>query len=349
MLALGVALSVGFAACSDDNDDDNTGGGEIVNPTPGEVPPFTTNLNAEGLYRGDYNDSGCGNILVGISDNTIVYDEDTNQYAGDGKMIAISFYTLLAEDPDFPVLVQGKYTGSATCAKGTFNIGSESYITTYRNGVPTQSSITKGTVTVTTYGDDVYAIDGTVFAGNLPTEVHYVGKIPMYNRSFLGQMSNLTSNVQLTGIKNAAMIDYGNYYSDASDYIMVGLCDDNYTLLENYGGGQCIWLGLNVTVGAAGIPSGTYTLLNSAEMDEDDDFMPFSALDGFYYPPLNGFYGSWFFNSDNGVEAAVKSGTVTVTNKGSNKYSFVINTKDGHGNTITGTFEGTVVYIDAKM
>ena len=345
MLALCVAMSVSFAACSDDKDDD---GYEVVDPTTPEAPEFTTNLISEGQYRGDYYDAGSGNILIGISDNTIVYDEETGKYVGNGKMIAISFNTATAEDPDFATLVQGKYTGNNSNTKGTFTLGGQTYVVTYKDGKATKATVTKGTINVTTYGDGVYQIEGSLVTGGGATPVYYVGKIPMYNRSFTGCMSNLTSGIELSGLKYAAIINQGTYYSDQSEYAMVGLAGDNYTLLENYGDGQCIWLGLNVSLGSTGVPSGTYSVLNSNEMGDDEDFEPFTAIDGFYYPPLDGFYGSWYYHTGAGVEAAIKSGNVTVVNKGNNQYTFTFNLKDGHGNPITGTYEGTFVYIDNK-
>lgn len=347
MLALCVAMSVSLAACSDDNNDD-TSGGEVVNPNPTEAPEFTTNLLSEGQYRGDYYDSETGNILVGISDKSIVYDAEKKKYVGNGKMIAISFNTAIAEDPDFATLVQGKYTGNNTHAKGSITLGGETYVVTYRDGNATKTTVTKGNITVTAYGDGVYAIEGSLVTAGGATKVDYVGKIPMYNRSFSGTMSNLTAGVQVTGFKQAAIINHGTYYSDQSEYIMVGLAGDDYTLLENVGNGQCVWFSLNVSLGSVGIPSGTYSLLNSAEMDEDDDFDPFTAIDGFYYPPLDGFYGSWYYHTGAGVEAAIKTGNITVTNKGNNLYSISFNVKDGHGNPITGSYEGTFVYIDNK-
>ncbi|MDE7411472.1 MAG: hypothetical protein K2M94_05470 [Paramuribaculum sp.] len=347
MLALGLAMIVGFVACSEENNDIPE---EEVKPTPAPAvePEFTTNLLSEGQYRGDYFDSGSGNILIGISDNTIVYDENTNQFTGSGKMIALCFNTVIAENPDFAQLEEGAYSGNKTNDKGTFTLGGKSYITTYTDGKPSKSAITKGSVIVSAYGDNVYAIEGVLTTDNEKTEIYYVGKIPIYNRSYLGVYSNLTSSVQLPEFNQAALIDQGTFYSSQSDYIMLGLAGEDYTILENYGNGQCIWVGFNVNLGSAGVPSGTYPLIVSSEMGADEEFVPFTVLDGFYFPPLDGIYGSWYFYAGSGLEAAIKTGNVTVVNKGNDEYSFILDVKDGHGNSIKGNYEGSVVYIDNK-
>ena len=344
MLALCVAMSVSFAACSDDNDDDNNGGGgqTPVNPT---VPEFTTNLVAEGQYRGDWYDTGNGNILLGISDKSIVYDVSKEEYVGSGKTIVIDINTILPEDPDFATIVQGKYTGNNTHDKGTFTLGGNSYVLTYNDGKVTKSLATKGTINITAYGDGVYAVEGSLVTNSGATKVSYVGNIPIYNRSFSGAASNLKNSVNLTGFTQGVMIDNGTFYSETSDYIMVGIAEQDFSLIANYGNGRCVWLGFNVTVGAEGVPSGTYTLLNSTEMGEDEDFMPFTVLDGFYFPPLDAFFGSWYFYAGGGIEAAIKSGTVTVNNKGNDRYSISFNVKDGHGNDIKGSYDGEFVYI----
>ncbi|MDE6783081.1 MAG: hypothetical protein K2J17_05095, partial [Paramuribaculum sp.] len=275
-------------------------------------------------------------------------DLEPDKFTGNGKMIAICFCTAIAEDPDFAELVQGKYTGNNTHDKGSFTLGGQSYIVTYTNGKATKAAVTQGNVTVTAYGDGVYSIEGTLITGAGATKVNYVGKIPMYNRSFLGSMSNLTSAVQLPEFKAVAMINHGTYYSDQTEYIQLGLAGENYTLLNNYGDGQCVWFALNVNLGANGIPSGTYSVIDSGAMGEDEDFNPFTIIDGFYYPPLDASYGSWYYYSGGGVEAAIKGGNVTVLNKGNNQYTVNINVKDGHGNAITGSYEGEIVYIDAR-
>lgn len=97
-------------------------------------------------------------------------------------------------------------------------------------------------------------------------------------------------------------------------------------------------LSVNVTPGSStGIPSGTYTVIDALTAD---DYDVNTLLSGVYEPAYGGYFGAWYFSTTGKVEASLRSGTVTVTNRGGNEYTFEIDLKDGYGHRITGSYAG---------
>ncbi len=344
-LAFCAAMSISFAACSDDDNNSTPAGGD--EPQEPSIPEFTSEWTAEGYYKGDYYDNGSGNVFVGLTENSLVFDEDEEDYTGDGKVIVIDFNTVLAQNPDFATISEGDYVAAETNAEGTINLDSESYITFYSGTTSQMLDVTEGQIKVTPYGDGIYALEGTLTTEDgTETEVKFVGKIPIYNRTDEGCMSNLTGNVEINTFSQGAALYGGMIFTESSDYYMVMIAEKDYNLDFGYGSGRALYLGLNVTPGSTdGIPSGTYNLIS---IEEADDYDPFTALDGFYMPYYGGYYGAWYFHTYEGIEAAARTGSVTVTNKGNNIYTVTFDLKDGHGNSITGTYNGALDLYDAS-
>ena len=86
-----------------------------------------------------------------------------------------------------------------------------------------------------------------------------------------------------------------------------------------------------------GIPSGTYTVIDALTAD---DYDVNTLLSGVYEPAYGGYFGAWYFSTTGKVEASLRSGTVTITNRGGNEYTFEIDLKDGYGHRVTGSYAG---------
>lgn len=337
-VAICLAASTTMWSCSDNDD---------PTPPPVNPPALTTEWDSEAYYKGDYYDNSTGNLWVGLISTSLTYSEDDEDYVGNGKIILIDFNTALAENPDFATLKPGDYVCADTHAEGTINLDDESYVTVYtENASPEMLSVTDGYINVS-LTDGIYTIEGTLTTSDgTETEVKYVGPLAIYNRSDEGHKSNITGNITLSALTQGLALYGGEVFTSTSDYYMLIISEADYDVESNFGPGQAINLGLNVTPGSnTGIPSGTYTLIDPMEAD---DYDPFTALGGFYEATYGGFYGAWYFYSLKGLEASAATGTVTVDNKGNNQYTITLNLKDGYGHAITGTYTGALQLEDVS-
>lgn len=84
---------------------------------------------------------------------------------------------------------------------------------------------------------------------------------------------------------------------------------------------------------------GDYKVLTS--IDSLSDLIPFSIIPGELYNEIK--YYSWYFGS---VESPLINGDLNVTSINKDNYNIELNFKDGFGNTIYGSFQGTIYYHD---
>lgn len=324
-----------LAACSDDDE----GGKSPVNPT---TP--TENIINEGYYKGDIYENGTGNLWINFISKDLVWDDFEEDYTGNGAIICLDFNTDLAENPDFAKLSDGEYTADDTHAIYTLNIDGDSYVTTYSGSGAAPKEVTAGNVKVSTDGEYTVIDALLTLEDNTEYEFRYVGKLHITNRTTEGQMSNLTGNVTLNDLTQGLISYWGQTFTETSDYCSVVLAGADFDLEENFGNAPSIMIGLNVTPGSStGIPSGTYTIIDAMEAD---DYETGTALSGVYEPTLGGFFGTIYFHTLEGIEAAVKSGTIEVKNNGNDNYTFTIDLKDGYGHTIKGSYTGTFEFED---
>lgn len=327
---------ISVTACSD-NDDNET---IIIDPV---ITP-SDDMTNEGYYKGDIYDNQTGNLWVNFISTNLEWDDFEEDYTGTGSIICLDFNTVLAENPDFAILANGNYTATDTHDLYTLNIDGDSYVTTYSPAGTKSREVTSGTVSVTTEGEYTVINATLTLEDNSEYEFKYVGKLRIINRTTEGQMSNLTGDVTITGLSQGVATYWGETFTETSDYYSVVLAGSDFNLDENFGNAPSIMLGLNVTPGSStGIPSGTYTVIDAMEAD---DYETGTALSGVYEPSLGGFFGTIYFHSLEGIEAAAKSGTIEVKNNGNNNYDLTIDLKDGYGNSIKATYSGKLTLED---
>lgn len=335
-LTLCASTLFGFTAC----DDDDT----VIDPVIDPVEPgLTTDITAEGYYKGDFYDAGTGNLFINFISTSLRWDDMDEDYTGTGDIVCLDFNTVLAANPDFATLADGTYTADTdgSHAEYTINIDEEdSYVVKYTNSASADYLITSGSLTVTS-ADGITAIEGNLTLDDQSTYIfRYVGSLSIINRTGEGNMSNLTQNVTVSDLTQGVAMYFGQTFTETSDLYMVVLAGADYDLDENFGNAPSIWLGLNVTPGSTtGIPSGTYTLIDAMEAD---DYPVGSALSGVYEESLGGFFGSWYFCTADGLEASMQTGTAKVTNNGDGTYAITFTMADGYGHTVSGSFNGAL-------
>lgn len=312
---------------SDDGNDDT------IKPTTGVV--------TESFYKGDYYDSGAGNLWINFR-SEMKFDAENGDYVGPGYVLCLDFNTTLAKNPDFASLASGTYEGGDrdTHKEFTLNVASgDSYITFYEaDGSSTLQEVTSGSVTVT-IKEGYYHLEGTL---KLKDETDYpysfIGNLTFLNRTNEGKMSNLKEDVALTGLSQALLMYNGEAFTPTSDLFVILIAGPDYDLDINFGQSDAVMMSVNVTPGSsAGIPSGTYTIIDA---EEADDYPAGTALSGVYNATYGGYFGSWFFSTTNKQESSVRGGKVTITNNGGNSYTFDIEFEDGYGHKITGAYSG---------
>lgn len=337
-LAFCSSFALGFAACSDDDDESPV----ICPPDPG----VTTDMTVEGYYKGDIYETNTGNLWINFLSKDLVWDADEEDYTGNGELVCIDLNTVIAANPDYAELAVGTYIGADDHSEFTMNIDyGDSFVNFYSGTSVDAQQVVGGTVNVSKSGDNT-VIDAQLELENGDTyDFEYTGPITFYNRSGEGQMSNLTSDIDVTGLTQGVVMYGGTAFTETSDYYMVVLAGADFDLENNYGNAPSLNFGLNVTPGSNnGIPTGTYTLINAMEAD---DYDVNTALSGVYEPAYGGFFGSWYFAASDALEAAMQTGTVKVVNNGNDNYEFTFDLKDGYGHSVKGSFRGNVLFADA--
>lgn len=338
-----LAVSASMAACSDDPENPETPAGPGQNPPAEATAPITVvespQYSSIGGYFGDYNDAGTGNYTVQLVTKGMTWDEDNNTYFGPGEIVYLEFNSALASNPNLGEITTGTYT----IAQDDYSLNTCSgSITSYAaDGEETWLTISSGSFDVSHSGN-VYSIAGTVtLDDNTEKSIDFTGTLTFLNRSGEGDMSNLETNFTVTGLTKAGAINFGQAFSEESNYCAIMLGDDRFNLDENIGSGSSLNFGINIAPDATdGIPSGTYTVTNCLETET---FPVGSAWDGFYYADYAGYYGCWYFFGDY-IESALMSGTLDVENHGDGTYTLTFNMADAYGHKVNGTYTGALLY-----
>lgn len=338
-----LAVSASMVACSDnDPEDPQAPTGPDVTP-PSESAPITIvespQYTSIGGYYGDYNDAGTGNYTVQLVSKGMAWDDDEYTYIGPGEIIYLEFNSALATNPNLGKITTGTYT----IAEDDYSLNTCSgTITSYdANGEEDWANIAAGSFNVSHTGN-LYTIAGTVtLSDNTQKSIDFTGTLTFLNRSGEGAMSNLESNFTVTGLTKAGAINFGQAFSDESNYCAIMLGDDQFNLDENIGSGSSLNFGINIASDVTdGIPSGTYTVTNCLETET---FPVGTAWEGFYYTDYAGYYGCWYFFGDY-IESALMSGTLIVENHGDNTYTFTFEMADAYGHKVSGSYTGALLY-----
>lgn len=339
-LAICTLLSAGFVACSDDDP-------ETPPPTTPDEPTVTptTDMTNEGFYKGDLYAKGTGNMWINFISNGVEWDDFEEEFTGNGAIVCLDFNTTLASNPDLATLPAGTYEpADDNYGEFTFNLDGATYVTLVENSVSTECEATGGKITVTDESGYKKIVAELTLDNGQDYTFEYVGKLNIMNRTGEGHMSNLTGDVTINNLTQAVAYYYGETFTETSDYCAVVIAGPDFDLDENLGQSPSVMLGLNVTPGSTtGIPSGTYTIIDAMEAD---DYDVNTALSGVYDPTYGGYFGTWYNCTADGLEGSMKTGTITVTNNGDGTYKFDLNLKDGYTHAVTGTYTGSVTWVD---
>lgn len=340
-----LAMTATMVACSDNDPEEPTtppGQNPGKNP-PAESSPITIVENPTyssiGAYYGDYNDAGTGNYTVQLVTKNMTWDEDNSTYIGPGEIIYLEFNSTIPSNPNLGEIVPGIYT----IAEEDYSLNTASGSITFypAEGNEDWSTISSGQISVAHEGN-VYTLTGSIALSNGNTaEINYTGTITFLNRSGEGDMSNLQSDFTVTGLTKAGAINFGQAFSEESNYCAIMLGDDQFNLDENIGSGSSLNFGINIAPDATtGIPSGTYTIANCLETES---FPVGSAWDGYYFADYPGYYGCWYFFGDY-IESALMSGTLVVENHNDGTYTLTFDMADAYGHKVKGTYTGKLLY-----
>ncbi|MDE7025645.1 MAG: hypothetical protein K2O88_07180 [Paramuribaculum sp.] len=340
-----LTIAASMAACSDnDNEEPQApGDSDTTPPTEQTTTPITIvedpTYNTLGTYHGDFNGVGTGNYTVQLVSKGMTWDEDNYTYMGPGEIVYLEFNSTLASNPNQSAISSGTYT----IAEDDYSLNTCSgAVTTYSaSGDEDFKTISLGNIEVSHNGN-LYTITGTVtLSDNSQKTINFNGTLTFLNRSGQGDMSNLESDFTVSGLTKAAAINFGQAFSEESNYCAIMLGDDKFNLDENIGSGSSLNFGINIAPDATtGIPSGKYTVTNCLETES---FPVGSAWDGFYYADYAGYYGCWYFFGDY-IESALMSGTLDVENHGDGTYTMSFNMADAYGHTVSGTYTGSLFY-----
>lgn len=338
-------MMIGAVACSDDEPGGGGPGGGEGGGGEGEgggpsTPELTEGISAEGYYKGDTYEKGTGNYWINFVSEDMEYDSEEDTYYGPGFILCVDFNSVLASNPDLAVPQSGPYTIGESTDYPAFSINSDSYDTYLNrydaNGNMTETSFTAGTMDIA-YENGIYTIECKMTTVDEEEyEFTYVGPIPFYNRTGEGEMSNLTDNVEISGLTQGMALYEPEAFTTTSDLYIVILAGEDYDLETNFGQADALQISFNVTPGSNdGIPTGTYTIV---DMNEVDDLEPETAIAGLY--DFGGYYGTWYYSTGKHIESAMKEGTVEIENEGLDFYTIDATFKDGYGHQVKASYSG---------
>ncbi len=133
------------------------------------------------------------------------------------------------------------------------------------------------------------------------------------------------------------------YFGDAydtglSNNFVVYLGSAGINMADFSGEGQVMYLEFNTGLNSiTNIPAGTYIMVDAYP----ELFLPSTLVTGFEYDGY--LYGTWYFG--NTTNSAI-GGAAVVTQTSNNNYSILYDFIDEYGNSIKGTFNGTLAYFD---
>lgn len=133
---------------------------------------------------------------------------------------------------------------------------------------------------------------------------------------------------------------YGDVYSsDKSNSFTAYIVGSTINLSDMTGDGDLVFLEFNTGLQEkTALPSGTYTMV--ADIDKTL-FVPFTLVPG-YVDDVNNF-GCWYFGR---TANDIVSGKAVV-NRTNEIYNIVYDFKDYYGNTISGTYNGALEYVNS--
>ena len=232
-------MMIGAVACSDDEPGGGGPGGGEGGGGEGEgggpsTPELTEGISAEGYYKGDAYEKGTGNYWINFVSEDMEYDNEEDTYYGPGFILCVDFTSVLASNPDLAVPQSGPYTIGESADYSAFSINSDSYDTYLNrydaNGNVTETSFTAGTMDIA-YENGIYTIECKMTTVDEEEyEFTYVGPIPFYNRTGEGEMSNLTDNVEISGLTQGMALYEPEAFTTTSDLYMVILAGEDYAL-----------------------------------------------------------------------------------------------------------------------
>lgn len=332
--ALCTFAALSFTACNEDDSE---------TPTPN--PPSNSGISVEAYYKGDIYDAGTGNLWINFQ-HGLTYDASIDDYKGPGYILCLDFNTALATNPDFAQLATGVYKGSQddeSHAEFTLNLADgDSYLIIYdKDGNSSELEFTSGTVNVSKDNLYYYIEASLVTSDDKDYKFQYagLGTLPVINISDEGEQSNITADVTLSSeLTQGCFTIWGEVFeTEASNYATIILAGKDYDLNINYGTSPSVTIGLNVTPGAESLPEGTYEMLN---FNTAEDFDPFTAFPGMYESSIGGYLGCWYYNTLNGVQGALRQGTVTITKTSAKTYTITFDLLDGYDHHVRGTYSG---------
>ena len=149
---------------------------------------------------------------------------------------------------------------------------------------------------------------------------------------------SMSANCEVT-VNNeiAIVLDNGHlvYYGDA---FATGI--SNFFQLAIAGPSDTLYFFINAPItSTTQLALGEYKVLTT--LNTISDLIPYSFIAGEVYNGEKDF--SWYVG---GIESPITDGDFNITSVNNNNYTMELNLKDGYGNTIYGSFQGTIIYHD---
>ena len=322
------------------------------NDGPKDETVVIPEVRAQGLYYGDFNGNGTGNVLLTLvkGDFSVGYDYDEDGYpiafcTGTGFNLNLDFNMPFDEDSDHAKLVPGVYTAGddVTFAEGTWNRGE--WMSLYQEGKDGEFTVdgylADGTLTIEEVkGGYKITFDGSLEDGTkVKVSTVWEGHLIADTEDTL--YSNLDKDLKLTTLVKGNFVNFGDpSYEGLVDRLAIVLADRHYDLEADRGMGDYVYIYLNVEPGSEGIPTDVY----SSWILDDDPSNPASSKPGdinvgcMIWGALYG--GCWYFNPIKGYEVALVDGYLDIEALGGDKYKVSGELIDPYGKKLTISYNG---------
>ncbi len=209
-------------------------------------------------------------------------------------------------------------TGDISKLPKTWSSGNVA-VATVKDGVIT--AITAGNTTISVQaGDKLATCELTVSDKIAPIISH--GDLYYYGDAYGTKKDSLLNNESNNFViyLGSPLVNINTYLSGTEDRVMLELNTD--------------------TLSKASIPSGTYDMMTKLAQDK---LLPFTMVPAYVF--ANYPWGSWYFGKTNND---IIVGNVVILNT-NNVYDITYNLIDYYGNTISGTYHGTLNYTNSAQ
>lgn len=294
---------------------------------------------------GDFYDTGTNNFDMYLLENTLSINVD-GEVQGNGNMIYLDFYLPLTQNTltngSFDLSTEGVsntfYPGEIIESEGQqYTIGTR--LINYNNNSRTVFLVVDGDFIISKNGNNFIIEGELVLESNEIITFSYSGTVEEQDL----REEPVEINPTLT---KGYLIHYGDaYQSGTTNNFVAYLNSSTVNFADDLWVGDVLMLEFNTELSVKDyIPNGTYQMMTELTYEQ---LSPYSLVFGYTDNDGNE-WGTWYYGQSGEQTKKLNAGNMNVTKSG-DIYTIQYELYDKSGSKIWGSFNGSLIYIDATQ